>query len=158
MSKTINQRINVSLEDDFVVFLIGIRINHLWKSQNWIPAALAMPTMINELSYILESGFLGYQLIGAFPPVIVQYWKSLEQYEAYTKNRDESHYPVLNDFIQKMRKNSDVAVWHETYKVKDGKFESIFNNISAYGHGKVSKLVPASTFKENAGLRFALNY
>ena len=78
MSKTINQRMTVLLDDDFVVFLIGMRINHSWKLNNWLPAALAMPGMLRELSKDPETGFLGYQLLGGVPPVIVQYWKSFE--------------------------------------------------------------------------------
>lgn len=32
MAKTINQRMTVTLEGDFVVFLIGIRINKFWNA------------------------------------------------------------------------------------------------------------------------------
>jgi hypothetical protein len=31
MPRTINQRMTVQLEGDFVVFLIGMRINRFWK-------------------------------------------------------------------------------------------------------------------------------
>src|SRR3954463_3600148 len=77
MSNTINQRMTAKLEGDFVVFLIGMRINRLWKLHKWIPVASAMPKMIKELSQKPESGFLGFQILGGIPPVIVQYCNHL---------------------------------------------------------------------------------
>src|SRR5262245_43724423 len=61
MAKTINQRMTVKLEGDFVVFLIGMRINKFWKIHKWLPVARAMPRMLKELSVKdrNETGFLG---------------------------------------------------------------------------------------------------
>ena len=73
MGKIINQRMTAKIEGDFVVFLIGMRINRLWKLHKWIPVAMAMPKMLKELSENAESGFLGFQIAGALPPFIVQY-------------------------------------------------------------------------------------
>lgn len=50
MTKTINERMTVEFEGDFVVFIIGMKINHLWKIYKWLPVALAMPKMLKELS------------------------------------------------------------------------------------------------------------
>ena len=49
MTKTINRRMTVKLEGDFVVFLIGMRINKFWKIHQWLPVARAMPRMPDEL-------------------------------------------------------------------------------------------------------------
>ena len=70
MAKTINQRMTVHLEGDFVIFLIGMRINRWWKFNKCLPVALAMPKMLKELANKPESGFLGAQ--SGFG-VIVQY-------------------------------------------------------------------------------------
>jgi len=61
MAKTINRRMTARIEGDFVVFLIGMRINRLWKIHKWWPVAMAMPKMIRELQTKPkeESGFLG---------------------------------------------------------------------------------------------------
>lgn len=32
-----------------VVFLIGMRVNHLWDVRRWVPALRAMPAMLREL-------------------------------------------------------------------------------------------------------------
>ncbi len=38
------------IEGDFVVFMIGMRINILWKVGTWLPVVRAMPRMLRELA------------------------------------------------------------------------------------------------------------
>jgi hypothetical protein len=143
-------------EDDLVVFLIGMRINRFWKFHKWLPVAIAMPKMIKELSQKPESGFLGFQILGGIPPVIVQYWKSFEHLEAYAKDRNGLHYPAWKAFNIKIKSNGDVGIWHETYKVKAGEYECIYNNMPKYGLGKIRELVPASGKREFAVDRISI--
>lgn len=155
MAKTINQRMTVQLDGDFVVFLIGMRINRWWKFHKWIPVATAMPKMLKELSQKPESGFLGSEFsLG----VIVQYWKSFEQLEAYAKDRDGLHYPAWKAFNKNVRSNGDVGIWHETYKVNAGNYECVYNNMAPYGLGKVGKLVSATGSREHASGRITKQY
>jgi hypothetical protein len=150
MSKTINQRMTVALEGDFVVFIIGMRINRLWKVHKWLPVALAMPRMLKELYSKPESGFLGSESTLA---LVVQYWKSFEQLEAYAKDRNGMHYPAWKAFNTKIKSNGDVGIWHETYKVRAGEYECIYNNMPRYGLGKVGELIPATGRREYAASR-----
>jgi hypothetical protein len=155
MAKTINQRMTVQLEGDFVVFLIGMRINRWWKFHKWIPVAAAMPKMLKELSRKPESGYLGSEFsLG----VIVQYWRSFEHLEAYAKDRDGMHYPAWKAFNKNVRSNGDVGIWHETYKVLAGNYECVYNNMPEYGLGKVGNLVPATGKREHAGGRIKKEY
>ena len=62
MAKVIGKRVTAKIEGDFVVFLIGIRINKPWKPHKWLPVFLAMPRMIRELQQHPESGFLGHMM------------------------------------------------------------------------------------------------
>jgi len=152
MAKTINQRMTVKLEGDFVVFLIGMRINKFWKIHKWLPVAKAMPKMLNELKAkdSGETGFLG----GEFSTgTIVQYWKSFEHLEAYAKDRNGLHYPVWKEFNTRVKSNGDVGIWHETYQVHAGEYECIYNNMPPKGLGKVGELVPVSGKLESAGGR-----
>ena len=153
MAKTINQRMTVDIEGDFVVFLIGMRINRFWKFHKWLPIAKVMPKMLKELSMNPGSGFLGFQVFGGIPPVIVQYWRSFEQLEAYAKDRDALHYPAWKAFNQKIKSNGDVGIWHETYKVRSGEYECIYNNMPRYGLGKTGELIPAMGKREYAADR-----
>ncbi len=157
MPATINQRMTVHLEGDFVVFLIGMRINRLWKIHKWLPVASAMPKMLKELSQKPESGFLGFQILGGIPPVTLQYWKSFEHLEAYAKDRNSQHYPAWKDFNNKIKSNGHVGIWHETYKVKAGEYECVYNNMPKFGLGKIGDLVPAIGKREFAAQRIAKN-
>lgn len=145
----------VHFEGDFVVFLIGMRINRYWKLHKWIPVASAMPKMLKELSQRPESGFLGFQIIGGIPPTILQYWKSFEQLEAYAKDRNSHHYPAWKAFNTKIKSNGDVGIWHETYKVKAGEYECVYNNMPKFGFGKIGELVPAIGKRESAAQRIS---
>ncbi len=152
MAKTINQRMTVKLEGDFVVFLIGMRINRFWKIHKWLPVLMAMPKMLKELRVkdSNETGFLGAEFSTG---TIVQYWRSFEQLEAYAKDRNGLHYPAWKDFNTKIKNNGDVGIWHETYNVHAGEYECIYVNMPAKGLGKVGELVPVSRHLDSAGDR-----
>jgi fumigallin biosynthesis monooxygenase-like protein len=59
MAKVIADRMTAQVEGDFVVFLIGMRINSFWKVHKWLPVAMAMPRMLRELQQDPKSGYLG---------------------------------------------------------------------------------------------------
>jgi hypothetical protein len=135
------QRLAAEMEGDFVVFLIGIRINKPWKVHKWLPAFLAMPKMLKELEKHPEIGLLGYKNhLG----LIAQYWRSFEHLEAYARNRDAEHFPAWVKFNKRTGSNGDVGIWHETYKVSAGAYEAVYNNMPAIGLGKAGKLVTAT--------------
>ncbi len=45
MSTVFPGRMMATIEGDFVVFLIGMRVNYWWKVHKWWPVAMAMPRM-----------------------------------------------------------------------------------------------------------------
>lgn len=152
MAKIIKQRMTVKMEGDFVVFLIGMRINRFWKFHKWLPVARAMPRMLKELQQRNpeESGFLGAEFSFG---TIVQYWRSFKHLEAYAKDRNSLHYPAWKAFNTKIKSNGDVGIWHETYQVHAGEYECVYNNMPPKGLGKVGELIPASGKLETAGGR-----
>lgn len=152
MPPIINQRMTVKMEGDFVVFLIGMRVNKIWKIHKWLPVMMAMPKMLKELKSkpSEETGFLGAE---SGMGTIVQYWRSFKHLEAYAKNRDSLHLPAWKAFNQKVRSNGDVGIWHETYLVHAGEYECVYNNMPPKGLGKVGELVPASGKLEYAAGR-----
>ena len=99
MTKVLPKRVTAQIEGDFVLFLIGMRINKPWKVHKWLPVFRAMPRMIRELEQRPESGFLGHIMsLG----VIVQYWRSFDQLEAYARNADQLHWPAWVDFNKRV--------------------------------------------------------
>lgn len=79
MSKIIPARVTARLDGDFVVFLIGMRVNKWWKFWRWIPVAAAMPRMLTELAKQPELGLLHARTVFGFPNILViQYWRSFD--------------------------------------------------------------------------------
>ena len=122
------------IEGDFVVFLIGMRINKPWKIHRWWPVFTAMPKMIRELSADPASGLLGISraLIGG-GPAVVQYWRSFEDLERFARDPDAPHLPAWRAFNRQVRASGDVGIWHETYRVKAGEYEAIYGNMPRIG-------------------------
>jgi hypothetical protein len=137
-------RLTATLEGEFVVFLIGMRINALWKLHRWLPVTRAMPRMLAELEAQPELGMLGGEMWFGRTTILVQYWRSLEQLLAYAADKQASHLPAWKAFNQTLGRSGDVGVWHETYRVSPGHYENIYVNMPAFGLGKVGSLVAAS--------------
>ena len=153
MSKVIPARMSAEMEGDFVVFVIGMRINKLWKLHKWVPTFLAMPKMLKELEKNPESGFMG-SISGGM--MLVQYWRSFEHLEAYARSHDQEHWPAWVAFNQRMgASRGDVGIWHETYKVRAGEYEAIYSGVPAQGLGKAGKLIPAVGRRDSARGRIA---
>ena len=155
MADVVPARMAAELEDDFVVFIIGMRVNNLWKVHKWLPAFRAMPRMLKELEKQPESGFLGHIQGGL---LLVQYWRSFEHLEAYARSHDHHHWPAWVAFNKRMRKSrGDVGIWHETYLVRAGQYEAIYSGMPPTGLGRAGTLVPATGRKEFASGRVGEN-
>lgn len=148
MASIVPKRVTASIEGDFVVFLIGMRINKPWKIHKWLPAFLAMPKMLRELQRRPESGFLGHIFSSK---VIVQYWRSFEHLEAYARDHDQSHWPAWVDFNRRVgRSRGDVGIWHETYQVRAGEYECVYSGMPPIGLAKASAQVDAAGVLDSA--------
>ncbi|MDZ7727440.1 MAG: DUF4188 domain-containing protein [Dehalococcoidia bacterium] len=137
MARPIARRMTADIEGDFVVFLIGMRINRPWKPWKWLPVFNAMPRMLRELANDPSSGFLGARLCFASPisPTVIQYWRSFEQLERYARARDAERRPAWVKFNRKVASNGDVGIWHETYLVPARQYECVYNNMPPTGLG-----------------------
>jgi|SRR5580700_5031858 len=94
MPKINAERLIARMKGDFVVFLIGMRINKFWKVNKWLPVAMAMPKMIKEFSQKPESGFLGLKSWFGKNTIMLQYWESFEKLEAYGREGDTNNEQV----------------------------------------------------------------
>ena len=158
MTQVIDRRVTAEIEDDFVVFLIGMRINKLWKMWKWLPVILAMPRMLRELEQRPESGFLGADGYAGSPrrPMVVQYWRSFEDLETYARSKEAAHWPAWVKFNKRVGSSGDVGIWHETYLVPAGGYECVYNNMPPTGLGAVARLIPAAGRKATAASRAAV--
>lgn len=137
------------------MFLIGMRVNSWWRVNEWFPAFMAMPRMLRELSMNPDSGFLSAESAFGNPTIMIQYWRSFEHLEAYAKDPKQQHRPAWAEFNRRAAKNGHVGIWHETYVVKSGEYECVYNNMPRFGLGKVGTLVPATGPRRSARERIA---
>ncbi|MGH8849578.1 MAG: DUF4188 domain-containing protein [Casimicrobiaceae bacterium] len=156
MAKINAQRMTAEIEGDVVVFLIGMRINRFWKVHRWLPVAMAMPRMLRELQANPDSGFLGGASWIGNPTIMVQYWRSFDDLERFARDASLAHRPAWAAFNRTVASNGDVGIWHETYRVRPGDLECIYNNMPAFGLGGGTRLVPAKGHRETARDRMAL--
>jgi hypothetical protein len=150
----IPERLTAEIDGDFVIFLIGMRINKFWKIHKWIPVFFSMPRMIKELATTPDSGFLSYEMWFGRTTIMVQYWRSKDQLLAYATNKDAEHLPAWKAFNQSIGSTGDVGIWHETYLIGPGSYENIYANMPSFGLGKAGALMPASGKRHSASERF----
>jgi hypothetical protein len=142
VADVISDRVTGTIDGEFVVFLIGMRINKPWKVHKWWPVFTAMPRMLRELEANPESGFLGHT--GLSLKVIAQYWRSFDALEAYARAQDGKHWPAWVAFNRSLKDSrGDVGVWHETYLISPGRYESVYSGMPPFGLGKAGMLAPA---------------
>ena len=159
MTRVIDKRVTAAIEGDFVVFLIGMRINKLWKVRKWLPVFLAMPRMIRELERRPESGFLGAKVRGK--PAATDGGPVLALLRAARGLRAQQGRRATgrpgSSSTSASGSSGDVGIWHETYLVPAGGFDSVYNNMPPVGLGAVTELVPAAgrraTAAGRAGIR-----
>ena len=155
MAEIIQKRVMGRIEGDFVVFLIGMRINKIWKPHKWLPVLRAMPKMLKELEAApAEVGFLGHNGVTGKP--IVQYWRSFDHLERYARDRNALHWPAWVEFNRRMKETrGDVGIWHETYKVRAGEYEAIYSGMPSYGLGKAGAQSAIGEFTDSARQRLS---
>ena len=135
------------------MFLIGMRINRLWKLHKWLPVARAMPRMLRELAADPEAGLLGFESWVGNPTIMLQYWRSFEHLERYAKDPSRLHRPAWAAFNRAVASNGDVGIWHETYRVRPGDYECIYNNMPPFGLARATTAVQAGGGLESARAR-----
>ena len=94
--------------------------------------------MLEELVAHPEKGLLGYRM--GFP-VIVQYWRSFEHLEAFARDPGDLHRPTWLDFYRRPR-DGRTGIWHETYLVRAGQYEAIYDDTPVAGLAAAGRAVP----------------
>jgi hypothetical protein len=145
-------RVHAERDDEVVVFLIGMRINALWKVHRWLPIFLVAPRMVSELRAADESGLLGSWTFLSPPRGIgfVQYWADFESLREYARDGDGLHLDAWREYNAG---DDTVGIWHETYRVSAS--ETVYNEVPPRGLGAAagSDLVPATGRQASAAGR-----
>lgn len=156
MSEVVAGRYTAQIEEPFVVFLIGMRVNRFRSFGKWMPAAQAMPEMLKVLSAHPEKGFLGGEsFFRLFPltTLLLTYWRSFEDLEKFARNADDPHLGAWKRFNQAVGVDGTVGIWHETYLVQPKQYEAVYGNMPVFGLAKATQHVPAVGRRETARRR-----
>ncbi|MFE6777145.1 DUF4188 domain-containing protein [Streptomyces sp. NPDC057702] len=152
----ITARVTAATEGDVVVFLIGMRINRWRAVRHWPAVFAAMPRMLRELARDQDSGLLGFRsyLGGPRTFTVVQYWESHEKLLAYASAPDRKHHPAWAAFHRGARDAAgSVGIWHETYLVPAGSYETIYHAMPPMGLGQAYGVEPVGRRGERAAQR-----
>jgi hypothetical protein len=152
-----DRRMTAEVDEPFVVFLIGMRVNSFWKLHRWLPVAIAMPRMLRELDADDDSGLLGYETtVNTRMVVMLQYWESFDALREYARDGDREHLPAWAAYNESAGATGDVGIFHETYRVDPADCESVYNNMPAFGLGGAGTLRPAEGALETAAKRLGV--
>ncbi len=150
-------RWTAELDGDFVVFLIGAMVHDPAVATEASGLLMAMTDMLDELEGDPSQGLLGYARHGeAGNGVLVQYWRSFEALEAYSRNPGARHAPVWRAWNRLAADDRSAAgIWHETFKVNAGKYEAIYQNTPVMGLQKAGRPITVTEAKDTARARLS---
>jgi len=144
------ERLTAEVPGEFAVFLIGMRVNRPLMIHKWLPVARAMTRMLDELYRQPELGLLHHEAWFARTVLILQYWRTMDQLLAYARDKAAAHLPAWAAFNRAIGTSGSVGIWHETYAVRAGTYETIYVNMPAFGLGRAGTLHPASKARQSA--------
>jgi hypothetical protein len=153
VSKVVTGRFSADMDGDFVVFLIGMRVNKPWQLRKWLPIFGAMPKMVRYLSEHPEKGLLGFRTYLLPSPMVVQYWRSFDDLDRFARDSDDPHLENWRRYLREIGKSGDVGIWHETFMVPAGQYEAIYSNMPVSGLAAASGHVPLAAKGQSAAFR-----
>ncbi|GCE28723.1 transcriptional regulator [Dictyobacter alpinus] len=154
MATVVPGRFTAQIDQPFVVFLIGMRINKFFALRRWVPTVMSMGPMLRSLYQHPELGFLGAETyLSLRGPVMIQYWRSFEDLEKFARAKDEPHLSAWRRFNRAIGTDGSVGIWHETYVVEPGKYEAVYGNMPVFGLASATQHVPATGRRETARRR-----
>lgn len=148
-------RWTAQIEGDFVVFVIGARLDRVRALRSLLDLGgrRGMPAMLHELSKDPGSGLLGYEMGNLLGTFMVQYWRSFDALETWANSKDDPHAEVWRNYWRRVGKQSRTGIWHETYLVRAGEYEAVYANMPPTGLAKASTMTPLTGSSARSRLR-----
>lgn len=160
MAKIFPGRYTVEANEDFVVFIIGMRVNSWWKIHLWLPTALALPRMLMKLQSDKSLGMLGAESFFRLFPItttLISYWRSFDHLERFAKDPTLPHADAWAKFMKSVGSSGDVGIYHETYKVRPTDYECIYGNMPKFGLATAFTHVLVDSKRNTAKARISRN-
>src|ERR1700730_12729231 len=126
VTEVTGRRMTAEIDGDFVVFLIGARLNNKLRMARSLVDLGGRRGMKHMLDYLVdhpEKGLLAYEM--GFP-TIVQYWRSFEHLETFANNQDDPHFDAWRTYWRRVGKSDRSGIWHETFLVRAGEYEAVY--------------------------------
>jgi hypothetical protein len=141
MAEVKQGRWTAEIDGDFVVFLIGARLDwkHPVRTMNDLGGNRGMRHMLQYLTEHPEKGLLGFE---SSLLTVIQYWRSFDHLEAFARDEADPHLAAWRTYWKRVGKDPRSGIWHETFLVRAGEYEAIYGNMPPHGLGKASTLVP----------------
>lgn len=158
MSPIFKGRYTAQLDGSFVIFIVGMRINHLWAVSKWWSAISVMLKLIKQLKINSQSGLLhteNYCYWRGF--AVIQYWRSFEDLEKFSNDTNQLHTQAWEVFNRCIGDNESVGIWHETYLIDAKNYECIYRNMPKKGLALAGEHCPVSIDKNTAKQRLNKN-
>jgi hypothetical protein len=83
-------------------------------------------------------------------------WESFDALRGYARQRDRLHFPAWQEYYRDgTKEDAAVGIWHETYVIETGQYETLYNNMPPFGVGasEGAAVVPTSGDREHAAGR-----
>ncbi|MGY1661503.1 DUF4188 domain-containing protein [Geodermatophilus sp. SYSU D00705] len=142
MARIHRGRFGAEIDGDFVVFVIGARLNTPWRVLQSLRdlggRRRGMQAMLAELVRRPEKGLLGYRMSGL---TVIQYWRSFEHLEAFARDPGDLHRPTWLEWFRRDPQGR-TGIWHETYLVRAGEYEAIYSDVPEAGLAAAGRVVP----------------
>lgn len=148
-------RMTAQVNERFVVFLIGARVNKWWLLPIVWAVGRSMSRMMQELLGDPESGLISAESFFGRTTLMVQYWRSTDDLFRYARDKEKAHVPAWRAWIQKWATGGAVGIWHETYVIEPGGYECVYQHMPPFGLAKVGEAVPAEGELKTATGRLA---
>jgi hypothetical protein len=155
-----NGRYTAQIEGDFVVFLIGARINSWRKLTKLAWIGQANSAMYRTLEANPDYGYLGGE---AFTrnwfreSVNISYWRSYEHLERFARSKDDPHLEAWRRFNKEIASDGSFGIWHETYMVKAGGYECVYGNMPRFGLARAATHLPMAAHRQTSRGRLTGN-
>ncbi|HET7902524.1 MAG TPA: DUF4188 domain-containing protein [Candidatus Nanopelagicales bacterium] len=150
-------RWTAELDGDFVVFLIGALVHDPAVAPDATRLVMQMGDMLEELMTDPSKGLLGVTRHGdPGHGVLVQYWRSFDALEAYARDPGAKHAPVWREWNRLAAdERSGAGIWHETFKVRAGDYEAVYQNMPVIGLQQAGRPLTVSEARDSARARMA---
>ncbi|MET8981439.1 DUF4188 domain-containing protein [Streptomyces sp. NPDC004539] len=82
-----------------------------------------------------------------------QHWSDKERLLAYAHQRNTEHRPAFNRWARAGK--GHVGIWHETFIVPAGSYESVYVDMPAYGLAAATGVIPVGRRDDTAAQRLS---